>query len=75
MDFIIGLLESTYRGVVYNFILVIMDRYTKIARYIPYNKIVDTKELVDIIIDKIIYPYSILKGIIIARSSIFTSSY
>ena len=45
------------------------------ARYIPYNKIVDTKELIDIIIDEIIYPYSILKGIIIDRGSIFTSSY
>ena len=69
------MLESTYRGVVYNSILVIIDRYTKIARYIPYNKIVDAKELVDIIIDEIIYPYSILKGIVIDRGSIFISSY
>jgi hypothetical protein len=55
--------------------LVVIDRYTKIARYIPYNKIVDTKELVDIIIDKVIYPYSILEGIVIDRGSVFTSSY
>jgi hypothetical protein len=45
------------------------------ARYIPYNKIVDTKELVDIIIDEIIYPYGILEGIVTNRGSVFTSSY
>ena len=33
------------------------------------STIVDAKELIDIIIDEIIYPYSILEGIIIDRGS------
>ena len=69
------MLESTYRGVVYNSILVVIDWYTKIGRYIPYNKIIDTKELIDIIIDKVIYPYSILEGIVIDKGRVFISSY
>ena len=75
MDFIIGLLESTYRGAIYNSILVIMDRYTKMARYIPYNKIINAKELIDMIMDEVIYPHSILEGIVTNRGSVFTCSY
>jgi hypothetical protein len=35
MDFITGLPLSWRNGVVYDAILVIVDRYTKMARYIP----------------------------------------
>ena len=38
MNFIINLPPSTFEGKVYDLILVIVDYYTKIARYIPYNK-------------------------------------
>jgi hypothetical protein len=35
MDFVTGLPVSRRNGVVYDAILVIVDRYTKMARYIP----------------------------------------
>jgi hypothetical protein len=75
MDFIIGLLKSTYRGAIYNSILVVIDRYIKMARYVPCNKIIDAKELINMIMDEIIHPYSILEGIVTNRGSVFISNY
>ena len=38
INFIIGLLLSKFYNKVYNIILIVVDRYIKIARYIPYIK-------------------------------------
>ncbi len=35
MDFITGLPDSLWRGTVYDAILVIVDRYTKMSYYVP----------------------------------------
>jgi transposase InsO family protein len=75
MDFITGLPESTHRGAVYDSILVVMDRYTKMGRYVPCNKTVDAEELADIIMDEVIRPHGIPEGIVTDRGSVFTSSY
>ena len=37
MDFIVRLLPLMYRRYIYDFILVIIDRYFKIVYLIPYN--------------------------------------
>jgi hypothetical protein len=59
MDFIVDLPPSTRNRHVYNSILVTIDRFTKIATYIPYNKTCTTEELTDIFYEEIICKYGI----------------
>jgi hypothetical protein len=75
IDFIIDLPLSTYNGAVYNAILVVVNRYTKIARYIPYNKTCIAEKLVSMFYNEIIYRYDILNSIVSNRGSVFTSAY
>ena len=75
MDFITGLLPSKYKNVVYDSILVIIDRFTKMVRYISTNVIIDAAELAEVFHTKIVCRYSILNGIISNRGSIFTSTF
>ena len=55
MDFVTGLPPSKRGGVVYNSILVVVDRFTKIARYLPTTKTIATAELADLFFNKVIY--------------------
>ena len=75
MDFIVDLPLSTRNGAVYNAILVVVDRYTKIARYVPCNKTCIAEKLVSMFYDEIIYRYGVLNGIVSDRGSVFTSAY
>src|SRR5438045_4491516 len=75
MDFITGLPVSTRWGTPYDAILIIMDRYTKVARYIHCDKEVDAEQLADIIEEEIIGQYGTPHGIITDCGSIFTSNY
>ncbi len=45
IDFITGLPLSLYRKIVYDAILVIIDRYSKIIQFVPYNKKTTAEEL------------------------------
>jgi hypothetical protein len=51
MDFIIGLppCKNPVGGPNFNIILIVINRYSKIARYITYYKIVNSPELTRII--------------------------
>ncbi len=42
MDFITSLPPSKYRGTVYNAIFIVVDRFIKMARYIPMIIKIDT---------------------------------
>ncbi len=42
MDFITSLPPSKYRGIVYNVIFIVVDRFIKITRYIPITIKIDT---------------------------------
>ena len=75
MDFIVDLPLSTRNGTVYDAVLVVVDRYTKIARYVPYNKTYTAEKLVSMFYDEIIYRYNVLNGIVSDRGSVFTSAY
>ncbi len=59
--------------VAYDSILVIIDRYTKIAKYFPYLKIINTSNLTDLFLNTILPSFGIPKGIISNRGAIFTS--
>jgi hypothetical protein len=75
MDFIVNLLLSTRNRRVYDAILIIVNRFTKISIYIAYNKIYIVEDLTDLFYEEVIYKYSIPKGIMLDRGSIFTSAY
>ena len=75
MDFITGLPASKRRGVVYDSILVIVDRLTKMARYVPVTKKIDAAELADIFFDEVVLRYGMPDGIVSDRGSVFTSAF
>jgi hypothetical protein len=58
---------------VFDLILIIVDRYTKMNIYVPINKTYDSIELTSLLIDVVVRRYRVLKGIISDRGSMFTS--
>lgn len=55
MDFMTELLVSTnWRSEIYNSILVIIDRFTKIVYYEPVKVTIDALSLVEVIIDVLV---------------------
>ena len=75
MDFITGLLPSIYRGRIYNSVLVIIDRYTKLVRYIPYLKTITIVELAEVFIEYWVKDFGTPEGIISDRRPQFTSKF
>lgn len=75
IDFITDLPPSKKAGQVYDSILVIVDRFTKMARYIPVRKTIDAAELADLFINHIVKDFGIPKGITSDRGSVFTSKF
>jgi hypothetical protein len=73
LDFIIDLPPSKLSNLVYDSILVIIDRYTKMNIFIPTTKRCNSVELVSILIDVVVRRYRVLKGIVSNRGSLFTS--
>ena len=75
MDFITSLLSSKLKGVIYNAILVVMNRFTKMIRYFPIIIKIDAVELAEVFHAKIICRYDISNEIISDRESIFISDF
>ena len=75
MDFITGFLLSAYKDRVYNFILVVVDRYTKVAIYLLIIKTINAAGLVDLTYRYIFLRYSWPEGIVSNRGLVFTSLY
>ena len=61
--------------VVYNSILVIVDRFTKTIRCILTNIIIDIVELAKVFYKEIVYRYNLLNSIISNKGSLFTSTF
>lgn len=74
-DFITDLPPSKRRGSVYNAILVVVDRYTKMTRYIPCRKTINAVELADLFWEEIVLRYGAPEGVVSDRGSLFTSSF
>jgi hypothetical protein len=53
MDFVIGLPLFFYRGIAYDSILIVINRYSKMVQYIPYNKDMDAEELAEIMKNRV----------------------
>jgi len=62
---------SKREGYVYNSILIIINKNTKITKYLSINKIITTMKLIELFFDNIILRYKIPRRIIINRGSIF----
>jgi len=75
MNMITGLPSSKRSDSVYDAILVVVDRYIKMAQYISISKTLTAMQLADIFFEKIVCRYRTPKEIVSDRGSIFTSSY
>jgi hypothetical protein len=73
MDFITDLPPSKNRGSVWDAILVIVDRYSKMALYIPAEKTWKAEALADAFIERVISRFGTPKGIVSDRGSLFIS--
>ena len=73
MDFIIRLLLLKFKGKVYDSILIVVDRYTKLACYILITKDIIALELAKLFILFVIKDFSIPRGITLDRGSVFIS--
>ena len=75
MNFIIELLSSRYENDIYNVILVVVDRYSKMTFYIFVKSIWSTENLADVLFDKMFLIFLEIKRMIFDRSSLFVSDY
>jgi len=75
MDFITGLPPSRQGNKVYNAICVIVDRYTKMALYLPMVKTITVTKLADLFLNEVVRRFRAPRGIISNYGSIFTSEF
>jgi transposase InsO family protein len=75
MDFITDLPPSMRDACVYDAILVIVDRYTKMAIYVPCNKTCTSDTLADMLVRHVVHRFGVPEGIVTDRGSVFTSDY
>ena len=76
MNFVTNLLESrAWNEAIYDSILVVMNRLTKMTHYILVTKTVIAKNLIEILIREIIRFHELLSSITTDRSFVFTFKY
>ena len=77
IDFIIKLPPSkdTVTGIIYNSILVVMDRLIKYARFIPWREKESVDKLAKTMLKKIVSNHGILQNIISNKDKLFTSKF
>jgi hypothetical protein len=75
LDFIIDLFSSIRRVLFFDVILIIIDRYTKYARYISARMNWTIENLVDSLIEEVFIKFEMLVSLIIDREILFISNY
>ena len=76
MDFITDLPPSLYRGKAYDALLVVMDRYTKMARYVPTRKTLKAHELAEVLADDVfLRDGGVPETIVSDRGTVFTARF
>ena len=75
MDFVTGLPSSKRRGVVYDSILVVVDRCTRMARYVPVTIKITAAELAETFFEEVVLRFGMPNGIVSDRGSVFTSAF
>ena len=74
MDFIIDLPLSMSKSNVCDSILIIMDRYIKLSKYLLTNKTINTLGLINIIYRHVFLTFNWPKNIVLDRGSVFISA-
>jgi hypothetical protein len=75
MDFITDLPECQWNGNKYDACLIVVDRYTKMARYIACTKTITASELADLFLRRIVRDFGTPEGIVSDRGPQFTSNF
>ena len=76
MDFVTGVPVSTdWKGKSYDSILVIVDRLTKMVYYEPVKVTINTLGLAEVIINVVVWHYSLPNSIVTNRGLLFTSKF
>ena len=77
MDFITKLPPSIegHSGVIYDTILIIIDKLTKYAHFILYKSTLTAEQLGFLVLDRLIKYYGIPRKLILDRDKLFTSAY
>ena len=75
LDFITDLPPSVRRGQVFDAVLVVVDRYTKFARYIPARKDWEAEDMADVLVEEVFTKYGKPVSFVSDRGSLFTSKF
>jgi transposase InsO family protein len=75
MDFITDLPPSASKGTVFDSIMVIVDRYTKMSLYIPVKKTITAEEMATVFLRRVVRYFGVPKGIVLDQGSVFTSKF
>ena len=75
MNFIIEFLFNRYENDIYNVILVVVDRYSKMTLYIFAKSTWSTENLADVLFDKMFLIFLEIKKVISDRDSLFINDY
>ena len=75
VDFVTGLPASEVNGKKYDAIMVIVDRFTKMAHYVPIVTTLKAPELAEVYFREIRRLHGVLRSIVLDRGSIFISDY
>ena len=75
MNFIIDLFLSKRDKVVYNLILVIIDKYKKMIKYLLISIKIDVLKLTNVFFEKIILHFNMSINILNDRNSLFINAF
>ena len=75
MNFVIELSSSKRRDVVYDSILMIIDRYIKMIKYISIIKKIDVAELTKVFFEKVVLRFDMSDEIVNDRNFVFTNEF
>jgi transposase InsO family protein len=75
LDFITDLPPSELLGRVYDSILVVVDRFTKMAHYVPCRKEVQAEGLADLLLREVVRIHGVPRSIVSDRGPILTSKF
>ena len=75
LDFVTDLAPSTTLGQTYDSILVLIDRFTKMAHYIPCRKDITAEGLAEVFLREILRPHGVPKSIVSDRGPILNSKF
>ncbi len=73
MDFIIGLPSSKWASVVHDAILIVVDRFSKMVRYLATTKKIIAEELGELFFFEIACRFGMPAGVVSDRGSVFIS--